>query len=332
MVLLCFGGMFLIQRQLDARREAEQLRTGRDELMYFPSGRLLNQIAGSYRLVVADYAWLRAIQYFAWHAARDQQYEWLEHIIRTIAQLDPWFVEAYRFGSLIIAWDSDQPLRAIALLRAGMKENPLRWELPFQVAFIAQVRLKEYDLAAHYFAHAAKLPEVWSIVRRWAAVASEKAGNVELARQIWTELWQTHPNQKLKEVARKHLIELLGQTLGELQCAVDSFGRKERRMPKNLAELVDCGYLTQIPVEPFGGEYQLSRSGRVVSSSIEVLRQMMRQLQRQIERYRSEHKRLPTDLEDLVRAGYLKEIPADPFGGILKIEDGRVRTMVELPR
>ena len=330
-VLVLFGGMFLIQRRLDATREAAQLRKGVDELMYFPSGKLLTQIAGEYRPLVADYAWLRAIQYFAYHSTRDQNYEWLGHIIRTIGQLDPHFVEAYRFGSLILAWDSDKPEEAIALLRTGMAENPLNWELPFQIAFVAYVKMKDYALAADYFDVAAKLPDVWSIAPRWAAVASQKSGNVELARQIWTEIWRTHPNQRLKDLARRQLVDVLRQELGVLQAAVDSFAQVRGRLPLSLRELMDENYLNQTPIEPFGGVFALSRSGRVISSSVETVRRLVSQLQMRVDRYRSEKGTAPTDMADLVRAGYLDEVPTDPFGGIMVIEEGRVRITLNLP-
>jgi hypothetical protein len=329
-VLLVFGALVLLQVRLDRTRHYAQPLRGPDELMYFPSGTLLTPIAGEYRGVVADFAWLKAIQYYAYHLSRDQVYEWFEHIIRTITRLDPHFIEAYRFGSFVISWDSNQPTAAISLLREGMEHNPMTWELPFQVAFVAYVKMKEYRLAARYFRMAAQLPGVWSMVPRWAAVAFTKSGNLELAREIWTRIYSSNPNERLKQLARRQLVGILRDQLGNLQSAVDSLTRTQGRALVSLQELVDAGSLDDLPVEPFGGRYLL-RSGRVVSSSVETTRHLMVGLQKLIDRYQARYHAGPQDWDALVKVGLLNEPPTDPFGGILAIEQGKVEITLELP-
>jgi tetratricopeptide (TPR) repeat protein len=329
-VVLMLGGLVLIQVKLDqSRKTAEQL-PGVDELMYFPSGKLLTPIAGEFRSVVADYAWLRAIQYYAYHLVRDQNFEWLGHIIRIVGQLDPKFMEAYRFGAMVLTWDARKPVEAIALLREGIEQNQLAWELPFEAAFTAYLKLKDYGLAAHYFEIAARLPDVWSIVPRWAAVAYQKSGNLELAREIWTQIWTTQQNPKLRDLARRQLLDLLRQELNVLQAAADRFAADHLRPLVSLEELAKKGYVEQVPGEPFGGRYRL-RGGKVQSSSVEEVRVMIGRLQRLADRYRSEHASDPAELSDLVQAGYLSELPSDRFGGVVTIEDGKVKSRLELP-
>ena len=55
---------------------------------------------------------------------------------------------------------------------------------------------------------------------------------------------------------------------------------------------------------------------RAVAEACEsVLRDDLSQMRKQIAQYRTDHGRLPQSLDDLVRAGYMREIPVDPLTG-----------------
>jgi hypothetical protein len=86
-----------------------------------------------------------------------------------------------------------------------------------------------------------------------------------------------------------------------------------------------------MPVEPFGGSFGILRSGKIISTSVENTRRLASSLQRLVDRYRLEHLTDPARLDDLVRVGYLKEVPADPFGGIIALDAGKVRLTLDLP-
>ena len=45
-----------------------------EELMYFPSGKFLKEASLGHEMIVADMAWVRAIQYYGRHRQTDQDY------------------------------------------------------------------------------------------------------------------------------------------------------------------------------------------------------------------------------------------------------------------
>jgi tetratricopeptide (TPR) repeat protein len=329
LVLMLFGAACFTQTRVDRELKARGRKLD-DDMMYFPSGRLLEPIAGEYGLVVADYAWLRAIQYYAYHLVRDANYEWFAHIIRVVTSLDPLFIEAYRFGAFVLSWDMDRPEDAIQLLREGMQRNPVRWELPFEAAFVAYTKLKDYDRAAYYFDLAARLPDVWTVAPRMAAVASARAGNYELAREIWTQLLLTHPNEKLRDIARRQLVDLLGQELKDFQAAADRYTAEQGCVPLRFEQLVHLHYLEQVPQDPMGGRWLL-RQGQVVSSGLQTAKQQLALLQNVVQRYARERGGLPAELDILVQDGYLERVPELPLGLVPRLKDGKVTASEELP-
>lgn len=326
-------GVFLMQKAIDLhRRNRESLKVA-DELLYFPSGKLLAAAAGEYRLLVADYAWLQVAQYAGSHlglAHQEDNYRWLGNGMEIIGELDPHFISPYVFGAQMLAWDAERPGEGLALLRKGYERNPLTWELPFQAGFIAYQVMKDYNEAGYYFSIAAQLPGVWSIAPRMAASAYGKAGNFELTRELWSDVYENQPNPKVKDLARKELLKLLGQELVAQQTAADSFAGQVGRAPTSLEELVARHYIEQIPQEPFGGRYGL-RSGKVEDNLVEFMRALIPRLQQAVNQYRNQRHTFPTELDDLVRTGLLKQVPPEPFGGQFTIVNGIVGTTSPLP-
>jgi hypothetical protein len=325
-------GVFLLQKSIDGIRLRREKLKAADELMYFPSGRLLAAVAGEYRLLVADYAWLQIAQYSGAHMGlldQEENYRWLGNATEVVGELDPRFVAPFVFGAQMLGWEAEQPREGIALLRKSFERNPLAWEPPFQAGFIAYMLLKDYALAGYYFSVAAELPGVWQIAPRMAAASYAQTGNFELTRELWTRTYENQPNPKVREIARNQLLHLIGQELGAMQAAADSFARLVGRPPVSLEEVVARDYLEQIPAEPFGGKYAL-RAGKVRDSYLEYAQAAIARLQQLSDRYRAERHALPGSVDDLVRAGYLKEVPAEPFGGSFTIT-GRVSTTSKLP-
>ena len=133
-------GVITIQRAYERSRILHEQLKAPDELMYFPSGPILGKIAGEYRDIIADYAWLLIAQYNGEHlglARQQENYAWVGHAINAIGYLDPKFIEPYIFGAQLLAWNADRPADAIALLRNCIPHNQMNPELPFQAGFIA---------------------------------------------------------------------------------------------------------------------------------------------------------------------------------------------------
>jgi hypothetical protein len=174
------------------------------ELLYYPSGYAVGQAALGYETAAADVAWLRTIQYYGEHRLTDQKYDRIGHLMTVVTELDPRFTQPYVFGAFVMAQELHQPERGLALLGRGLRANPDRWELAFQIGFLHYVCTHDYAAAARYFTLAARMPGHDDYAERFAAWTHERAGNPELAVLLWKGILTTG-NPYMQDVARREL-------------------------------------------------------------------------------------------------------------------------------
>ena len=117
--------------------------------MYFPSGKLTEIASVGFDSLASMMLWLRGIQYYGAHKRGDQYYLLAEHIFETITDLDPHFINAYRFGAFVISQDMGQPVGGAELLRKGIRHNYESWELFFDLGFLIVVFFSHGNMQCH---------------------------------------------------------------------------------------------------------------------------------------------------------------------------------------
>ncbi len=195
-------------RELAARDAGSEPK---QELMYFPSGKFLQESALGHTTTLADLAWLRAIQYYGHHKLTDRRYDLMGHVFDVVTTLDPNFIHAYVFGAVVLSQDAGRPAEGLALLRKGVRHNPDNWLLVFEMGFIYYVILEDYENAGRYFRLSSRLPGAPDFTSRFAAFVNERAGRVETALQLWSEIARATPNPQLKAIAEERMEKLRAQ-------------------------------------------------------------------------------------------------------------------------
>jgi len=178
------------------------------ERLYFPSGNFLVESTLGFREVMADYLWFRFVQYYGAYAQGNNDFRYFELLIDGITKLDPQFVEAYYFASLVF-WSSyaDIP-RSIDMLRRGILANPDKAKLPFQIGFIYYVMDHDYLRAAHWFEVAGRCSDATDKEPRFAAFARYKAGDDRVSLALWRSLYESTDSSHMKELAVKMIEKL----------------------------------------------------------------------------------------------------------------------------
>jgi hypothetical protein len=305
-----------------------------EEMMYFPSGSLLNLASAGNETLVADFLWLRGIQYYGEHRRTDRSYPLAEHVFSTITELDPQFVGAYRFGAFVLGQDVGQPVAGINLIRKGMVENPGTWQLPFDLGFLYFIQLKDSRSAAHFFNFAARQEGAPALVKRFSAFAYRKAGKNEMAKALWEEISRSSDNEVMQETADFALKSIARDEIADsLTSRIERFRALRGRSPANLGELETAGLVAKVPDDPFGGTYFLDPgSGRVLSTSAvkEAAEHAQRYVERLVGRYRDQEGRYPQDLADLKASGLVDSLPRVP-GTLVKYDpgEGAVKYMLD---
>jgi hypothetical protein len=171
------------------------------EKLYYPEGRYLREVTIGYREVMADFLWFQTVQYYGAYRKGDHDLHYFRGLVDAVTTLDPHFIEAYYFGSLVASMDQGQIPAAIDLLKRGILANPDNWLLPFQIGFTHYILRQDYERAATWFHLAAQAPDATDFARRFAAYAKQRAGNLAGSIALWRNLYETTHNPAMQDLA-----------------------------------------------------------------------------------------------------------------------------------
>lgn len=196
-------------------RAARTLEVEHD-VAYLPTTNALRFMSAGYDDVTADVLWLRTVTYYGEWRQGDHGIDFFRELSNRVVELDPHFVEAYRFGALVLADDLDSFDDAIALLRKGMVAMPDTWWLPFEAGFLEYTVRMDDERAASWFRVAAEKPDAPDFARSFAAFVSSRAGDLEVSLELWKFVAQTTQNPETRRKAESYI--------EQLQAALDGTG------------------------------------------------------------------------------------------------------------
>jgi hypothetical protein len=265
LLLLGFAGVWQLQQQIDRERAA--LHQERDELV-LRSGKLIKAMSLEFAPLMADIYWTRVVQYYGDKRARhDPNFELLWPLLDITTTLDPNLLVSYRFGSTFLSEPSPRgaghPELGIELLERGIKANPEYWRFYEDLGFIYYFELKDYAKASAAFAEGSKNPDAQIWMKIMAAKIAAEGESLATSIFLWTEVYQTAKDPKVKENALTHL-QLLraAQDCKQLDALADEFQKRTGRRPLRIGELVQAGLLSSLPVDPMGYAYVFGPDGR----------------------------------------------------------------------
>ena len=282
-----------------------------EESLYLSSSSL-KKISLGYTEILSDIYWMRAIQYFGSRRIEEQNPELLYHYFDIITDLDPRFVNAYRYGGTFLAESEPFGLgqfdMGVSLLEKGRKNNPDNFRLPLEEAFLYYFYPKDYVKAAELFQEAAQKPGVGgsreASVKGMAAAALAKGGNRDLSKEIWQIIYETSPSEGRRNFAYRNLQEIETMEMeDELTAALLEYQKKYGKLPGTVKELAAAGYVRGgIPTAPIGGGFVIAPDiGAVRSAGLasRKLKEALAFLNAKAVRFRKMYGEYPRDLDEL---------------------------------
>ncbi len=201
--------LFVLSRGVEGLSQ----KKNRLEVLYLPSGQFIGQATLGYHDLAADVLWFKMVQYYGGYRMGENDLVLFSRLVDVITDLDPQFVFAYIFGSLIIAEDVGNFDQGIKFLEKGIRNNPNDWRLPFELGFLHYVYARDYARALFLFQTASKLPGAGPQASRFAAFVAAKAGYVETSVALWEELARTSDNKYIRELADRYIEKLKATTV-----------------------------------------------------------------------------------------------------------------------
>lgn len=255
-----------LQYDLD-KRNTQATRV--EELRLLPRGEVMKPALLGYHHLGADVIWLRVIQVIGEQKAGAKDYEWLAHALDVVTTLDPQYVYAYEAGGTVLTELASRVDLSNQLLEKGIRDNPLAWRLPFSLAYNYFFYLDDYVRAADYMSQAARLPGRPAFVPELAARLYVEGRNPTFAlRYLEVMIRETQEEQGRAVLENRYKEVLIEWHIQVLDRAVQQYVEKIGTAPSTLKDLVTQGLLTDLPKEPFDGEYWLDRTtGQVTSTT-----------------------------------------------------------------
>lgn len=237
----------------------------------------LKKLSLGYEQLMADIYWLRAIQYFGSSKVdmMEKDPEVLYQYFDIITDLDPQFINAYRFGGTFLAEPPPIGLgylqKGIKLYDKGRRNNPDNFRLPLEEAFLYYLYAKDYQRASELFREAADKPGLSDFrsasIRGMAATSLKRGGDIEVAKKIWEFIYNTSENEGRRRYALQNMRELgAKEKQKKLTDILNQYIKDTGVIPDSLQALKDAGYIEKIPVDYGGNKYVIAKKIPAVRS------------------------------------------------------------------
>jgi hypothetical protein len=227
------------------------------------------EFAFGFRNVLADVAWLQAVQVAGNPRMTPAEYDRLYALLNVEAGLDPKFEVPYLLGGLVLGESPQHGREALRLFERGKVTHPADWRFPFYIGFTHYFSLGDALAGGGAMAEAARLPGSPAYLPGLASRMLSEAREPEAALRLLAPIVRQESDPARRAVLERRIREVtVERDLQALERAVEWYRKIIGTLPADLSALVREGILTAIPPEPNGGSYVMERGGKVRSDRV----------------------------------------------------------------
>jgi hypothetical protein len=244
-----------------------------EKMGYLPEAKALKYLVADHRPLVGEWAVMKVIFYYGGLLMPEEggvrfsvppEYYAMFRTLQTALRLDPYNTDAYYFAQAAFTWDVGRVKEVNNMLDYGMRYRTWDYQLPFFAGFNAAYFLKDYTRAAEYMEKAAMLSGE-PLFTTLAARYFYEAGREDLGILFLDSMQKSVKEEKVKKVLQMRREALAA--VKSIREASELFRTRNNREPASVEELVDSGFLRQVPVDPYGGRFFIADDGTVASTS-----------------------------------------------------------------
>jgi len=211
---------------------------------------------------------------------KDWEWTWMEKVLDTASDLDPYFFDPYFFANAFLTWDAGKVDETNRLLEKGSRYRDWDWMLPFYIGFNSFFFLQEDAKAAEFLYEASRRPggdpRLGSLASRFAF----KGNRTETAILFLEDIAEKTNDYRLKKQYETRIRAL--RSILVLETAIVTYKKKYGKNPLKIDELVDRKILKRLPLDPYGGTYYIAKDGRIKSTTVSEIEPYLSPLQKQM--------------------------------------------------
>ena len=274
-VMIGLASVVGLSRWLDSHRPPTESQI--DEEQLYLNGAMAKRISLGFNGLAADWYWMRSLQYVGRKIINvpdnvpidnlaQLNLKLLAPLIDTSTTLDPEFIEPYQYAAVVLP-AVDLP-EAIRLTKKGIAANPNAWRLYQHLGYIYWQQ-RDFQAAGEAYDQGSKLPDAPHWMEAMKAKMANEGGSRELAREIYGRMYAQAENAKVKEMARKRLLQLDSfDQMDRLRKAIAAFKARVGRCPASWKEVEPLLRALRVavnstgaPLDPTGTAYVLISDG-----------------------------------------------------------------------
>lgn len=239
-------------------------------LSYTTPSKITGPASLEFKGIVSDFLFLRMITSIGEKIGHKEQLtvkhaDYIYNSADVITDLDPYFWDAYLFADMSLSWGFGEFEKANKLLLKAKKNRPNDYKVPYYIGFNYFYFLKDNINGAKYLMEAARLPNCPSYIPSLASRLSVYSLKHKTAILFLKDILSKTKNPMIAKQLTVRLNTLI--ILDTLESKVDEFKDKFGYYPKTLTELVDKKLIQNIPEDPYGGKFHISKGNRVFTTS-----------------------------------------------------------------
>jgi len=215
------------------------------DILLFSSPKLLKKMALGYDGLMADFYWMRTIQYYGRFDEADKRevrYKNLYALLDITTTLDPWLMDAYRQGCFFLAMDA--PLgagdtqAALKFLDKGLREHPEAWQLLYDKGFVYYQYVKDFKAAGETWLQGSKIPGAPGWMTSLAAASLSRGGDFQIAFALWQDQYRATTRENVKKNALDRLMSFqVARDVWGWEALADKYKERAGAYPPTLRDL-----------------------------------------------------------------------------------------------
>lgn len=267
LLLLLLPAYFYVGSKVWDQREEVRHST---EAGYVIPSKYSRVLALEYKGLLSDFLLLKTITFFGERVEMEQalsesDWQYIIGSLDAITDLDPYFLDPYVLAEGLLTWESGRYEEANRLLEKGRKYRVDDWQLPFFIGFNYFFFLKDYEKGGEYLMMASRLPNSPKFLPSLAARIGYYGDKTHTAVMFLRGIIAQTSDERLKGWLELRLLALERAAL--LEDLVEKYQQERGVLPEKVEDLVSGGYIDQLPLDPYGGEWVMMKNGRVFSTS-----------------------------------------------------------------
>jgi tetratricopeptide (TPR) repeat protein len=244
---------------IDSRRPTTDLQVEEEGL--YLAGPTVRRASLGFNGLAADWYWMRSLQYVGHkilNAKTNIQLDDLSQLnlnllaplLDVTTTLDPEFEEPYEYAAAVLPAIDVQ--EAIRIIRKGIAANPSAWR-PYQYLGYIYWQQRDFQAASKAYGEGAKLPGAPHWMEAMKARMAAEGGSRNLAREIYSRMYEQAGDNSVKEMARRRLLQLDSWDQRDaLRKALSIYRSRIGRCPSSWKEIEPLSRALQLPVDSTG--------------------------------------------------------------------------------